>query len=85
MAIQLANFSPEQALQVRVHPHDDLGKRTISSCFQCFHNHNYQEGTSKFINKALILDNKQLLSNMIDHEATQVPYTTRTAFLTDYI
>ena len=27
--------------------------------------------------------NKQLLSNMLDHEATQVPYTTRITFLTD--
>ena len=49
-----------------------------------FHNHNYQGGTvyiGKFIYKALILDNKQLLSNMKDHETTQVPYTTRIAFL----
>ena len=33
--------------------------------------------------KALILDNKQLLSNTIDYEATQVSYTTRIAFLVD--
>ena len=46
-----------------------------------FHNHNYQGGTSEFIYKVLILDNKQLLSNTTDHEATQVPYTTRIAFL----
>ena len=38
-----------------------------------FHNHNYQGSTGKFINKALILVNRQLLSSMIDHEATQVP------------
>ena len=38
-----------------------------------FHNHNYQGGAGKFISKALILDNKQLISNMIDCEATQVP------------
>ena len=47
-----------------------------------FHNHNYQGCTGKFIYKALILDNKQLLSNMIDREAAQVTYTTRNAFLT---
>ena len=35
-----------------------------------FCNHNYQGGTGEFIYKALILGNKQLLSNMIDHEAT---------------
>ena len=39
-----------------------------------FHNHNYQGGTGKFIYKASILENKQLPSNMIDHEATQVPH-----------
>ena len=33
-------------------------------------NHNYQEGTGEFIYKDLILGNKQLLSNMIDREAT---------------
>ena len=53
------------------------------SLYIFFHNHNYQEGTGKFIYKASILGNKQLLSNMIDHKATQVPYTTRIAFLTD--
>ena len=47
------------------------------------HGHNYQGGTGKFIYRALILDNKQLLSNMIDHEATQVPHTTRIVFLAD--
>ena len=46
-----------------------------------FHNHNYQGGSGKFIYKASILDNKQLLSNIIDHKATQVPHTTRNAFL----
>ena len=36
-----------------------------------FCNHNYQGGTGGgFIYKALILGNKQLLSNMIDHEVT---------------
>ena len=35
-----------------------------------FCNHNYQEGTGKFIYKVLILGNKQLLSNMIAREAT---------------
>ena len=40
------------------------------------HNHNYQGGKGKFIYKALILGNKQLLSNMIDCEATKVPYIT---------
>ena len=47
-----------------------------------FHNHNYQGGAGKFISKALILHNKQLISNMIDCEATQVLYT-RIAFLSD--
>ena len=47
------------------------------------HNHNYQGGTGKFIYKTSILDNKQLLSNMMDHEATQVPHTTRIVFLAD--
>ena len=36
-----------------------------------------------FIYKALILENKQLLSNMIEQEATQVPQTTRIALLAD--
>ena len=35
-----------------------------------FHNHNYQIDTGEFIYKALILGNKQLISNMIDCEAT---------------
>ena len=48
-----------------------------------FCNHNYQEGTGGFIYKALILGNKQLLSNMIDHKTMQVPFTTRIAFLAD--
>ena len=39
--------------------------------------------TGKFIYKALILDNKQLLSTMIECKATQVPYTTRIALLAD--
>ena len=30
----------------------------------------------EFIYKALILDHKQFLKNMIDHEATRVSYTT---------
>ena len=42
-----------------------------------------QGGTGELMYKASILGNKQLLSNMIDQEATQVPYTTRIAFLTD--
>ena len=33
-----------------------------------------QGGTSELMNKSLILSNKQLLSNMIDCEATQVPH-----------
>ena len=37
-----------------------------------FCNHNYQEGTGELLHKASILGNKQLLSNMIDHEATYV-------------
>ena len=48
-----------------------------------FQNHNYQGGLCKFIYKTSILDNKQLLSNMKDWEVTQVPYTTRIAFLAD--
>ena len=48
-----------------------------------FHNHNYQEGAGKFIYQASILDNKQLLSNMTDCEATQVPYTNKIALVTD--
>ena len=48
-----------------------------------FHNHNYQGSTGKFIYRASILDNKQLLSNIVDCKATQVPYTTRIAFLAD--
>ena len=35
-------------------------------------NYNKQEGTGKFIYTPLILDNKQLLSNMNDRKATQV-------------
>ena len=35
-----------------------------------FYNHHYLEGIGKFIYKALILDNKQLPSGMIDCEAT---------------
>ena len=53
------------------------------SLYIFFHNHSYQGGTGKFIYKASILDSKQLLSNMIDHKATQVPYTIRIAFLPD--
>ena len=52
------------------------------SLYIFFHNYNCQEGTGKFICKALILDNKQLLSNMIDCKAVQLPYTTRNTFLT---
>ena len=48
-----------------------------------FYNQNYLGGTSKFIYKASILDNKQIFSIMIDCEATQVPYNTRITFLTD--
>ena len=49
-----------------------------------FHNNNYQGGTGKFIYKASIIGNKQLLSsNMIDREATQVLHTTRITFLAD--
>ena len=35
-----------------------------------FCNHNYQGGIDEYVYKALILGNKQLLSNMIDREAT---------------
>ena len=45
--------------------------------------HNYHGGTGKFIYKESIFDNKQLFSNMIDCEATQVLYFTRIAFLKD--
>ena len=38
-----------------------------------FHNHNYQGDIGKFIYKASIIGNKQLLTNMIDCKATQVP------------
>ena len=48
-----------------------------------FHSHIHQGGTGKFIYKASIIDNKQLLSNIIDHKATQVPYMIRNAFLPD--
>ena len=45
-----------------------------------FHNHNYQVN---FIYMASILENKQVLSNMIDYETTQVSYITRIAVLAD--
>ena len=48
-----------------------------------FHNYNYQGGIGEFLYKALILGNKQLLSNTIDREATKVPYTTRITFFVD--
>ena len=35
-----------------------------------FYYHNYQRGTAEFIYKALILSNKQFLSNMLDYKAT---------------
>ena len=44
------------------------------SLYIFFHNHNCKGGTGKFIYRASILDSKQLLSNMIDYEATQVLY-----------
>ena len=50
-----------------------------------FYNHNYQGGTGKFIYKASILGNKQLLSNIIDCKATQVLHITRIAFLADSV
>ena len=53
------------------------------SLYIFFHNHKYQGGTGNFIYKASILDNKQLLLNMVDYKATQVPYTTKIAFLAD--
>ena len=53
------------------------------SLYIFFHNHNYQGDTGKFIYKPLILDNKQLLSDMLDREATQLPHTARIAFLAD--
>ena len=43
----------------------------------------YCELKLKFMYKALILDNKQLFSNMIDDQATQVSHNTRIAFLVD--
>ena len=61
-----------------------FAKRNLhKGCTFFFHNYNYQGDTGKCINKVAILDNKQLLSNMIGCEATQVPYTTRIAFLRD--
>ena len=48
-----------------------------------FCNNKYQGGTFKFIYKALVIGNKQLLSNMIDRKSTQVPCTTRIALLAD--
>ena len=53
------------------------------SLYIFFYDHNYQEDTGKFIYKASILDNKQLLSNMTHHKAPQVPYTSIITFLTD--
>ena len=53
------------------------------SLYIFFHNHNYQGGTGKFTNKASILDNKQLFSNIIDCKATQVLCTTRIAIIAD--
>ena len=52
-------------------------------CCVFFCNHNYQGGTSEFIYKASILGNKQLLWNMVDCEAMQVPYINWIAFFTD--
>ena len=48
-----------------------------------FCNHNYQRDIGKFIYRALILGNKQLLPNMIHRIATKVLYTTRITFLAD--
>ena len=56
-------------------------KELVTEIF--FRNHNYQGGIGKFIYEASILDNKQPLSYLIDHKATQVPHTTSIAFLTD--
>ena len=36
-----------------------------------FQNYNKQEGTGKYTYNPSILDNKQLLSNMVNHKATQ--------------
>ena len=47
------------------------------SLYIFFYNHNYQGGTGKFIYMASLLDVKQLLLNMNDRKATQVPHTTR--------
>ena len=55
----------------------------VWSLYIFFHNYNYQEDTGKLIYKALILDNKQLLSIMRDRKATQVTYTSRNTFLAD--
>ena len=57
------------------------GGAWLLSIFFC--NRNFQGGTGEFIYKASILGNKQLLTNMIDCEATSLPYTTRIAFLAD--
>ena len=48
-----------------------------------FHNHNHQGGTGKFLQGFNIIDNKPLLSSMIDYEAAQVSHTTRIALLPD--
>ena len=50
------------------------------SLYIFIHSHNYQGGKSSY--KALMLDIKQVLSNMLNHEATQVPHATTNAFLT---
>ena len=45
------------------------------SLYIFLHNHNYQEDTGKFIYRTLILDNKQLLSNMICNAKSQKCHT----------
>ena len=53
------------------------------SLYIFFQSHKYQGSTGKFIYKASILRDKQLLSNMIDCKPTKVSCIIRIAFLAD--
>ena len=50
-----------------------------------FQNHNMQAGTGKFMYKAMIINEKQLLLKHNDYKAIKVLSTTRNAFLTDIL
>ena len=50
----------------------NVHKKGAWSLYIFFQNNNKQEGTGKFIYNPSILDNKQLLSNIINRKATQV-------------